>query len=333
MQDNKKPLDSPSNGNPSLAQIGTSSATGIAAPPPPPKRSKREEADDWDSQSDSSDEGNDGDSSTHSQKGTGKDGNVRLSLRKEKKSAREKARRQRENALFEELANMCNVPADTRDKSSVLKAVIRRVEELRSKNNGAPPGTRLPSDMLQGIPGFPAFSAAAANGQPTVDDLLLAASRGAWAMSTASAPPPPPPPPAQMAQATQPPSQYHHNTQMFPTSFSTLNGNSGSYALPQSTGSFNYMNSQPASNNLAPMFPNMFQAPQLGGFSQPQQPPAPPAPQQHNSASVYGNPALNGTLNISPSNAAGLSSNLKMFVPDFLMHRSGEASDVNNNRV
>lgn len=64
------------------------------------------------------------------------DPTVKLSLRKEKKSAREKARRQRENALFDELAQMCNVPSDTRDKSSVLKAVIQRVEELRSRNAG-----------------------------------------------------------------------------------------------------------------------------------------------------------------------------------------------------
>ena len=59
----------------------------------------------------------------------------RWGLRK-RRNAGEKARRQRENVLFEELAKMCDVPADARDKSSVLKAVIKRVEELRSRSNG-----------------------------------------------------------------------------------------------------------------------------------------------------------------------------------------------------
>jgi len=127
-------------------------------------------------------EGDSNDSATEpetnaSSTGNGKTDNSRLSLRKEKKSAREKARRQRENALFDELATMCNVPSDARDKSSVLKAVIARVEELRANNSFA----RLGYPPLKKEDGTPSFA----------DDFLMAQQRG-WAV----------PPPAFFSGAT-----------------------------------------------------------------------------------------------------------------------------------
>lgn len=124
----------------------------VAAPPQAPSAKRARSSppasnhDDSDSGSDSTDGGDNEDAGNQGNTGR-KEPSARMSLRKEKKSAREKARRQRENALFEELANMCNVPSDTRDKSSVLKAVIKRVEELKSRGGGGPGA----ASMLAGL--------------------------------------------------------------------------------------------------------------------------------------------------------------------------------------
>jgi len=53
----------------------------------------------------------------------------RLSIRKQKKSEREKKRRVLENDYFMELAELCDVPADQRDKAAILQAVMKTMEE------------------------------------------------------------------------------------------------------------------------------------------------------------------------------------------------------------
>jgi len=123
-----------------------------------------------------------------------KDDGNRLSQRKEKKSAREKARRQRENALFDELANMCNVPSDMRDKSSVLKAVIKRVEEMRAKGGPSSKMPMLNSVLPTASPlGSPTGSDIATPSSVTSDitgntgfnqDEMLFASRANWGLPT-----------------------------------------------------------------------------------------------------------------------------------------------------
>lgn len=142
----EKPSDVVSSGQPS-AHTRKSSANKRAKSSPPNSDSQDSNDDDSDLSSHSSD-----DEKPRSNKSTRKgDPHTRLNLRKEKKSMREKARRQRENALFEELANMCNVPPDTRDKSSVLKAVIKRVEELKSRGIAAGMQT---ASLLNGLQAF-----------------------------------------------------------------------------------------------------------------------------------------------------------------------------------
>jgi hypothetical protein len=53
----------------------------------------------------------------------------RLQQRRMKKSEREKLRRNRENQLFDELADLCALGKDNRDKSSILAAVITTIAE------------------------------------------------------------------------------------------------------------------------------------------------------------------------------------------------------------
>ena len=179
------------------------------------KRARQAEADDW-SDSDSS-----GNANGTSQSGK-PDSSSRVSLRKEKKSAREKARRQRENALFDELANMCGVPPETRDKSSVLKAVIKRVEELKAR--GGNPAAMFMNGQFGALSATSSVSSMASNdgsksgiatgfaqalGQGSLDELLFASRTWAgvpsgasqYFQAQASYPPPPPPPPSTTMQS------------------------------------------------------------------------------------------------------------------------------------
>jgi hypothetical protein len=211
----KKPVDAGAAARPEGGSAAINNA-GAEAHSQPSKRQRSDRDDSSDSGSDSS--GDDSPMSPGTTTTTKGDPGVRLSLRKEKKSAREKARRQRENALFDELANICNVPPDMRDKSSVLRAVIKRVEELKTKggSNGLTASSLLsalsnlsPSSSFSSLNGSaldmksPPASAVA---QPMFDDMLYGgAARAGWGA----------PPPNGFAVYSQP----------------TPGSNSGSYAL------------------------------------------------------------------------------------------------------
>lgn len=53
----------------------------------------------------------------------------RLAMRKQRKSVREKARRSKENDYYEELADLCGLPKENRDKATILEAVIKAIDE------------------------------------------------------------------------------------------------------------------------------------------------------------------------------------------------------------
>ena len=272
------------------------------------KRMKPQDKDDTDSH-DSSD-GASSSSPRDLSEGTGTSnggvgGASRLNLRKEKKSAREKARRQRENALFDELATMCNVPTETRDKSSVLKAVIKRVEELRSRNPSAPKGLLSTSSSSS----FSSNGTDLGNGRaysPKKQHIDGPKPISSTTTVTTTAPPLPPPPSAfvvpSMTQQPAPnptvddlllvasrgggwPLPNFPNAGLF-SSFPSLNPH-GNFPLPSpSSFSFQHALNSPQGSTQLPLFP---QISPLGMFS------VPPPPNLTRTASGSSVPSVNST--------------------------------------